>query len=964
MTSRQKLLLTLGAGTLALISLLGYLIWTGYRGEIQGARTASRNYADIIEARFNATLRRADAQLQRLTSMIPLAELNSQTLAQHNRTNAELRASLIQFTELSGIALFDARGDWLYASTTPVTKPVNIADRGYFRTLRDNPRAGIVFSEALVARTTGRPGIAAARALRDEHGVFRGVVVALIELAYLENLFRSLDIGAQGAISVYRSDDYTPVVRWPAMPGGKSTPLPPGTPTREAVATGKKTGTFEYIAAVDGVRRIYSFHALEQYPFYVGVGIASADALADWRKHSLMVSIAALLLLGLLAGLLHRLSRAAAARGQLAAIVENSNDAIYSRALDGRILSWNAGAQKMLGYTAAEAIGKAANFVLPPQHSPNLINNTARLLKGEVIRNESVRQHKDGHVLDVLVSMSPLRDEMGRITGASVILEDITERKRAQAALRERDALLQTLTDHAHVGLVMVTADHHYAYVNAAYAAILGLTVDALSGKPVRDALPRAYDRDIRSRLERAFAGEQITYDLSLPPTKNGDSARCFSATYNPPVQTIHGRCVIVVVVDITARKQAEEARASLEAQLRETHKMQAVGTLAGGIAHEFNNILSAILGNVELAQLDTAGNAPAQLSLEEIRKASARARDLVEQLLTFSRRQRTTRLPIDLAPLVTESARLLRATFPARIIVESHCASDVPAVLADATQIKQVLINLATNAMQSIPSGPGHIGMRLDSLHLDATQGGHGPRLRDLIARHPGRLVRLTISDDGKGMDAATLARIFEPFFTTKPVNEGAGLGLSVVHGILQEHGGEILIDSEPGKGTTATLYLPPAATPASASAAAPGLADAQPARGKRAPRVLHIDDDPMPLSLFKRAFERRGYHVAAYTDTGEALAALRADPAGYDLVLTDYNMPNLSGLEVALQVRTIDAGLPVVVLSGFIDETLRDQAGAAGIREVLPKTTPVAEVCAALERLLSSGRVESKPL
>ncbi|MBL0124380.1 MAG: hypothetical protein IPP88_17185 [Betaproteobacteria bacterium] len=265
---------------------------------------------------------------------------------------------------------------------------------------------------------------------------------------------------------------------------------------------------------------------------------------------------------------------------------------------------------------------------------------------------------------------------------------------------------------------------------------------------------------------------------------------------------------------DISERERAEAAREILEAQLRESHKMQAIGTLAGGIAHDFNNILATILGNVELAYQDASASPRALESLAEIRKAGGRARDLVQQILSFSRRQPTSLARTALCRVVDESVRLLRATLPARLILEVQCDHDVPDVLADASQIEQVLINLATNAMQAMRGEPGRVKIRVESCHIaEEHYAGHERRSggnRALL--RPGRYARLTVSDNGPGMDAATRARIFEPFFTTKPVGEGTGLGLSVVHGIVQGHKGAITVHSRLEKGATFTVYLPAA--------------------------------------------------------------------------------------------------------------------------------------------------------
>jgi CheY-like chemotaxis protein len=326
----------------------------------------------------------------------------------------------------------------------------------------------------------------------------------------------------------------------------------------------------------------------------------------------------------------------------------------------------------------------------------------------------------------------------------------------------------------------------------------------------------------------------------------------------------------------------------------------------------------------------------------------------LVRQILAFGRRQTLEREVISLEPVVKESTRLLRAMLPAGVSLAVECAEAVPAVLADANQIQQVIINLVTNAMQAMRSGTGHIGIRLDTVLPDATTVVAHPELASLCARQPGRTVRLAVSDDGPGMDAATLARIFEPFFTTKAVDEGTGLGLSVVHGIVQTHDGAIEVDSIPGKGSTFTVYLPVAESEAGAHApvqhAATGPATLKSGGGEH---ILYLDDDESLVFLVTRLLERRGFRVSGYTDQRDALAALRAGPDAFDLVVTDYNMPGMSGLDVARAVRTIRASLPVAIASGFIDETLQTQAAGAGVRELIFKANAVEELCEAFARL-----------
>ncbi len=414
---------------------------------------------------------------------------------------------------------------------------------------------------------------------------------------------------------------------------------------------------------------------------------------------------------------------------------------------------------------------------------------------------------------------------------------------------------------------------------------------------------------------------------------------------------------------DITERKLAEDARAQLEAQLRDSQKMEALGTLAGGIAHDFNNVLAAIMGNVELARQDVGRDHAACESLDEIARAAERAGSLVQKILAFSRRQVLETRAIDLTPVVKDTVRLLRATQPQGLLVDMQCRADTPVVMADAARISQALVNLCTNAWHAVEGieRAGEVIVRLAPWgHSEENMTGMAGAF--MVGRPgPGRYACLTVSDNGVGMDAQVQRRIFEPFFTTKANDKGIGLGLAVVHGIMQGHEACIAVQSRPGEGTTISLLFPEAgqtvvATPPEAApewVAPVAQPLAQSVSHGRSKHVLYIDDDEALVILISRLLQRRGYRVSAYAEAGEAMAALRAAPDDFDLVVTDYNMPGTSGLTVARTVREIRADLPVAMASGYLTSDLRTQALAAGVRELIQKPDTVDGLCDTVARL-----------
>ncbi len=389
-------------------------------------------------------------------------------------------------------------------------------------------------------------------------------------------------------------------------------------------------------------------------------------------------------------------------------------------------------------------------------------------------------------------------------------------------------------------------------------------------------------------------------------------------------------------------KKRAAAERAKLEAQLRQAQKMDSLGQLSGGIAHDFNNILAAILGNTQLAAEELGPNHPVADLLQEVVKASERARALVRQILTFARRQRHERRVISLGAVVEESLELLRSTLPAHVRLSFEADRSVEHVLADPIQIQQVVVNLGTNAWHALEGRPGRIDVRLDHTALSEEAA------REL-GLSPGNYVRLFVRDTGHGMSPAVLERIFEPFFTTKESGKGTGLGLSVVHGIVQSHDGAITARSVPGEGTVFELYLPLVTQWAERSEAPP-----KPMAQGAGEHVLFVDDEEPIVRLSERLLTRLGYRVTGFVRAADALAAYREAPQKYALVATDHSMPDLSGLELLAEVRSLRPEVPVILLSGRVEEELEQALARLGVREVVHKPFDATEFAAAIRRAL----------
>ena len=398
--------------------------------------------------------------------------------------------------------------------------------------------------------------------------------------------------------------------------------------------------------------------------------------------------------------------------------------------------------------------------------------------------------------------------------------------------------------------------------------------------------------------------------------------------------------------VELTERRQAEREKAKLESQLRQAHKMEAIGTLAGGIAHDFNNILTPIIMFSEIAQRELAEDSPIRPYLDQVLKSSKRASDLVKQILTISRQTERKHVFMELGPLVKESLKLLRASLPATIEIQQDLNPEEGWILADPTEIYQVVMNLCTNAAHAMEETGGVLGVRLKNVNLDQPVSAFGLDLK------PGPYLSLAIRDSGHGIPPDIFERIFEPYFTTKGIGEGTGLGLALVHSIARSSGGGIDVVSEPGKGTTIQVFFPLLKNTDQVESE-----QVMPMpRGSE--RILLADDEPDIVAAVKIILEKLGYQVETFNNGQEALEAFWADPERFDLVFTDQTMPQLTGMELAQEIIKVRPHLPIVICTGFSEAITPEQVQSQGIVELLLKPLTPDKLADAVRRGLDTRK------
>jgi PAS domain S-box-containing protein len=681
----------------------------------------------------------------------------------------------------------------------------------------------------------------------------------------------------------------------------------------------------------------------------VAVGVAAVAAILAlsgpdnlWGEAELgYFVIAAVVITAVSAYMAHMREKLTVDATRLAAIVESSADPVVGKALDGTIVSWNAAAEQVFGWSADEMLGRNITVMVPEDLRAELADIMTRAAQGEAITHYVTRRlTKDGRQLDISVTTSPIRGADGSIIGVSALGRDVTEALKAADAMQESEARKSAILDGALDAVITIDHTGRVLEANPAMTATFGWTAEEMVGQEMAELLvpeeKRAAHREGIADYLRTGASPMIGARLQLTAVRK-DGVRIPVEVTITRVELPGDPVFTGYLRDMTAQHEAQAEADRLRERLVQAERLDSLGQLAGGIAHDFNNLLAVILNYAALARVEAPPGAVRD-DLDAISAAAQRAAGLTRQLLTFSRGDQGQVAVLDPNAVVSDLCEVLRRTLPASIDVVCNLEPDAWPVRCDTARLDQVLMNLAVNARDAMPDG-GTLTVETSNEDLDELSAG------TRVSLGPGRYLCLAVSDTGTGMTREVQERAFDPFFTTKPPGKGTGLGLASVYGIARQMEGEASIYSELGRGTTVRLHVPVADAEVTPTTVVRAPAPAPPG-----PQVLFFEDEELLRQALDRTLSEAGFVVMSAESAEKALG--RLDGELPDLLISDVSLPGMAGPELALLLRERAADLPVLLMSGYAAHPL--PAGLVGKAAMIDKPFPTRELLAQIAALL----------
>ncbi len=601
------------------------------------------------------------------------------------------------------------------------------------------------------------------------------------------------------------------------------------------------------------------------------------------------------------------------------------------------ISSVNQATLELLGYEELEIIGKPIEIIFDEEQGVFSENGITDFIKKESIKNsEKNYLAKDGRKIPVQFSGSVMHDVEGNIEGFVCVASDRTERKEAEQEMILNKLILDNLSE----GVAMTRlSDGIIIYTNPRFEKIfgyeplemLGISIGEINAPTEKD--PEEVHAEINLSIEKKgyWFGEVYC-------TKKDGSYFWTEAKLSIFNHSTHGAVAIGFQQDISERKLIEE-------KLRQSQKMEAIGTLSGGIAHEFNNILGGMMGYSELLMEKLPRNSEERTYIERVYSSGERASDLVKQILTFGRKDSSKQCPQKMSSVIQDALKMIRVTLPATIEIRADVDPECAPVMINTTQIYQVIINICNNAAHAMEEKGGVLAISLKEIQVSSNQ--------PFPSVNKGDYLLLTISDTGKGIPQDVKDRVFEPFFTTKEVGKGTGLGLSVVHGIVEQHQGRILVESEIEKGTTFNVFFPVTVGEFHE------IKDKEALSLEGAGHILVVDDEPCLVEFYKIGLKKNGFSTAVYHNSVQALEAFRENPYGFDVVFTDQTMPGLTGIELSKELLSIRADIPIILATGYSQTISKEDALSQGIKAYLQKPIKLKELIPTIQKFNSKVKI-----